>query len=164
MEETSGRWFPVHSVHLSKPCARGRGFWKSHSIGHWCKAVARTLDRGDISSSVFLSFEVPPTHQLQVNLVVLISIDDSPSFTRPRIIVQLWRGERSDRLPHPGSNPRQIYARMVQNDDWTLNETPIRILLSDIFGAQIPAAYGNHSHVDLETRSLRESIISSCRL
>jgi hypothetical protein len=70
---------------------------------------------------------------------------------------------RNPLLPStPQVKHRQRYARMVQNDDWTHHETPLRILLSDIFGAQIPDAYGSHSHVDLDTRSLRELIIDSC--
>jgi len=50
---------------------------------------------------------------------------------------------------------------MVQNDDWTQHHTPLRIPLSDIFGAQIPGAYGGHNYVDLNTQLLRQKIIDS---
>ena len=98
----------------------------------------------------------PLTHQLlQVNLVVLICIDPplSPN-TNPRITFQLWRPA----LPLP-AQPR--IAEVFQNDDWTLNETPVRILLSDIFGIQVPAAYGAHNYVDINTQRLRQKIINA---
>ena len=105
----------------------------------------------------------PPTHRfLQVNLVVLICIDPPlPPSTTPKITFQLWRPVPSIRPPRHGSNARQRVAQVVQNDDWTLNETPVQILLPEIFGVQIPAAYGGHTHVDINTQRLRQKIINA---
>ena len=49
---------------------------------------------------------------------------------------------------------------MIQSDDWTQHDAPLRIRLSDIFGAEIPAAYGGHNHVDLNTQWLRQEIVN----
>jgi len=101
-------------------------------------------------------------HTDDVQLVVLISIDPpvAPNPT-PQITVLLWQPTNPVRTPCPGSHAQQRIAQIVQNDDWTLNETPIRILLSDIFGNQIPAAYVGHTHVDVNTQWLRQKIINS---
>jgi len=97
-----------------------------------------------------------------VNLVVLISIDPpvAPNIT-PQITVVLYRPFAPVRPPRPGTDAWSRIARIVQNDDWTLNATPIQILLSEIFGNQIPAAYAGHMHVDLNTQWLRQMIIAS---
>lgn len=109
------------------------------------------------------SFCFPPTHQLlQVNLVVLICIDPPlPPSTTPRVTFQLWRPVAPVHPPRPGSDARPRVAEVVQNDDWTLNATPVRIFLTEIFGVQVPAAYGDHKHVDINTQRLRQKIINA---
>ena len=53
---------------------------------------------------------------------------------------------------------------MVWATDWTNSATPLYILLSDIFGQQVPAAYGNNDRVYLDTVSWRQEIIESASL
>ena len=107
-------------------------------------------------------FFTPTRQLLQVNLVVLICIDPPlPPNTTPRIIFQSWRPVAPVRPLRPSSNAQPRIAQVVQNDDWTLNATPVRILLSEIFGVQIPAAYGGQIHVDINTQRLRQKIIDS---
>jgi hypothetical protein len=53
---------------------------------------------------------------------------------------------------------------MVWEADWTQAATPLYILLSDIFRGQVPADYGNHDHVDLDTVAWQQAIIDSWQL
>jgi hypothetical protein len=50
---------------------------------------------------------------------------------------------------------------MVWSADWTLNASPLYILLSDIFKGQVPAAYGNDDRAQLNTVTLRQSIVDA---
>lgn len=86
---------------------------------------------------------VAATFALQVNPVVLICIDPPlPPNITPRITFQLWRLVVHAHPPCPSSAQPRI-AEVVQNDDWTLNATPVQIPLSDIFGVPVPAACGH---------------------
>jgi hypothetical protein len=53
---------------------------------------------------------------------------------------------------------------MVWEADWTHAATPLYILFSDIFGGQVPADYGNHDRVHLDTVAWRQTIVDSSRL
>jgi len=132
----------------------------SESLGQLHRDAHLWLEHTNyVSSALYIH---PLTHQfLQVNLVVIILIDPplTPS-TTPRITFQLWRPGPPVGPPPHGTNARSRVAQVVQNDDWTLNETPVRILLSEIFGVQIPSAYGSHTYVDINTQRLRQKIIN----
>ncbi len=100
----------------------------------------------------------------QVQLVFLISNDPPhPAHpTTPRITVQLWKGRAATRPPRAGAAARQREAYMALEADWSLNATPVYILLSDVFGAHpVPAAYGNNDCAVLDTAWLRDLIICS---
>lgn len=100
----------------------------------------------------------------QVQLVFLISIDPPrPAHpTTPRITVQLWKGRAVTRPPCAGSTTRQREAYMVLEADWSLNATPVYVLLADVFGAHpVHAAYGNNDRAVLDTAWLRDTIIRS---
>jgi hypothetical protein len=101
----------------------------------------------------------PPIHQelLQVHLVILLLIDPpAPNSTLARISLQLWKSASSF-----SSTQQQREAQMVWATDWTNSATPLYILLSDIFGPQVPAAYGDNDHVYLDTEGWRQQIIQS---
>ena len=50
---------------------------------------------------------------------------------------------------------------MVWEANWTQAATPLYILLADIFRGQVPAAYGNHDCVHLNTVAWRQDIIDA---
>lgn len=100
----------------------------------------------------------------QVQLVFLISIDPPrPAHpTTPRITVQLWKARAATRPPRACAAARQREAYMVLEADWSLNATPVYVLLTDIFGAHpVHAAYGNNDRAVLDTAWLRDLIIRS---
>ena len=101
-----------------------------------------------------------PLILLQVQLVVLLLIDPplAPHPTLPRVSLQLWK-----RFPSTAAQ-QQRDARMVWQADWTNYATPLYILLSDVFGQQVPAAYGNIDRFNLNTADLRDAIIDSYSL
>jgi len=82
----------------------------------------------------------------------------APNSTLPRISLQLWKGAPST------ATQQQREAQMIWATDWTNSATPLYILLSDIFGQQVPAAYGNNDRVYLDTVSWRQEIIESASL
>ena len=98
-----------------------------------------------------------PLILLQVHLVVLLLIDPplAPRPTLPRVLLQLWK---------PFLSQQQRDAQMVWQADWTNAATPLYILLSDVFGQQVPAAYGDIDHFNLNTADLRDAIIDSYSL
>jgi hypothetical protein len=97
---------------------------------------------------------------LQAQLVVLLLIDPplDPHPTLPRVSLQLWKHFSST------AAQQQRDARMVWQADWTINATPLYILLSDVFRQQVPAVYGNIDRFNLDTADLREAIIESYSL
>ena len=96
----------------------------------------------------------------QVQLVFLILVDPPRLAhpTTPRITVQLWKG----RTTCAGSTTHERDAYMVLEADWSLNATPVYVLLTDVFGAHpVHAAYGNNDCAVLDTAWLRDTIIHS---
>ena len=101
---------------------------------------------------VCLSTSSFPLERLQMQLVILLLIDPpAPNSTLPRISLQLWKGTPS--------TATQRDAQMVWATDWTNSATNLYILLSDIFGQQVPEAYGTNDRVYLDTEGWRQQIV-----
>lgn len=105
-------------------------------------------------TNLFYLVSTHPQGILQVQLVVLISID------RPNITIELWRGY-PPRHPPCTQAGRQREARVVWNRDWTNGATQFYILLADIFRGPVPAVYGNNDRVYLNSVYLRQCIIDA---
>ena len=96
---------------------------------------------------------------LQVQVVILILIDPPiVPHENLQIAVQIWR-EYSSAHILCSTAPQEREARMAWHADWTHVATPMYLLLSDIFGGQVPAYYGNNTQVDLDTVAWRREII-----
>jgi len=76
----------------------------------------------------------------------------------PVIKVQLWKTRP---LVQTTRSAQASVPQMVWCANWTINATPLYILLSDIFGPHPPAAYGNNDHIYLNTGGWRQWIIDS---
>lgn len=82
---------------------------------------------------------------LQVQVVILILIDPPiVPHENLQIAVQIWR-EYSSAHILCSTAPQEREARMAWHADWTHVATPMYLLLSDIFGGQVPAYYGNNT-------------------
>jgi hypothetical protein len=113
-------------------------------------------------SSLFSCFVYSLCCQVQLVFLILIDPPRPAHPTTPRITVQLWKGHAAIQPPHAGSAARQREAYMVLEADWSLNATPVYVLLADVFGAHpVHAAYGNNDRRVLDTAWLRDTIIRS---
>jgi len=109
------------------------------------------------SVSQFSFWDSLPTYQYLLGPTCCSHILRSPLSSLSQLSNQLWKRFP---LPHPTA-AQEMQASKVWEADWTHQATPLYILLSDIFGPEVPAEYGNNDRVFLNSVRLRERILDS---
>jgi len=66
----------------------------------------------------------------------------------PKIIIKLWQAVGTDG-----------HFCMVWENDWSLAASPLHILLSDIFGDEVPKVYGENDRMSVDTESWQHKIL-----